>query len=93
MNDISLTNIESTKNIYPVLTRLNLFNEIERAWKLRWQDIVSQNASLSGTTTNSLHGVAMKFDAHIPTSEGTSQFLTPLIETFSNQYKLKYEEL
>jgi len=69
VNDISLTNIESTKNIYPVLTRLNLFNEIDRAWRLRWQDIVAQNASLSGTTTSSLHGV-MKFDAHIPTSEG-----------------------
>lgn len=35
VNDLRLTSVESTKNVYPVLCKLHFFQEIESCYALR----------------------------------------------------------
>lgn len=47
VKNIGLISIESTKSVSPALVKLQFFNEIEGAWKLRWKSS-TQKASIPG---------------------------------------------
>jgi len=66
-NEIGFIGAESTKNIFPTLTKLQFFNEIERAWKIRWEQ---KNDRLQENSAINTSGIVKSLrEPHIPTDE------------------------
>ena len=81
VNDIGLTSIESTKSIYPALTKLQFFNEIETVCKLLWKNKTNSNNNNNNNNNmilditkekdkDELLQTSSKIEIHIPTEQG-----------------------